>query len=490
MFIWIIAILLLLVWGALGFFTGALAMLITLAGFLVALLASKALAPLMESLYLKMEFSNLIALKMLPPITAFLLVSLIFLIIGLVVHWKLSSRFKFAMDEVTRLRWTRMNQHCGAAIGLFMGSAYTVLVGMLVYVMGYFSLQVASSNDQGWISRLNAVASGLEGSGMAKIARSICPAPETFFKVSDLLAFSRANPLLEVRYRNYPPFLKLSDDKMIQDIAADEGFNNLWTQQAALGEFMANPICQQVMTDQGFVDRMLAYDLEDLDAYLHTGESPAHKDESILGRWEFDANATINHFMRNTVGVTGKQIREFKAAAYGTDGGLTLVAHPDQKITIQADAKTFLKNVMRMGIMKVYKIDSETAEAYVTQFMDGGGDQGNDDGYGDPYGGMNQGDYEMQQRYGLSPGAMSQQQGPSSDQISDFMEQMQKGFEDYFSNLDLQWKRVGRGRYEASGGQITIKKDYRLSLEAKNTFAGAQGGLLGDGSVMVFKRVW
>ena len=246
MFIWIIAILLLLVWGALGFFTGALAMLITLAGFLVALLASKALAPLMESLYVKMEFSNLIALKMLPPITAFLLVSLIFLIIGLVVHWKLSSRFKFAMDEVTRLRWTRMNQHCGAAIGLFMGSAYTVLVGMLVYVMGYFSLQVASSNDQGWISRLNAVASGLEGSGMAKMARSICPAPETFFKVSDLLAFSRANPLLEVRYRNYPPFLKLSDDKMIQDIAADEGFNNLWTQQAALGEFMANPICQQI----------------------------------------------------------------------------------------------------------------------------------------------------------------------------------------------------------------------------------------------------
>ena len=106
--------------------------------------------------------------------------------------------------------------------------------------------------------------------------------------------------------------------------------------------------------------------------------------------------------------------------------------------------------------------------------MDGGGDQGNDDGYGDPYGGMSQGDYEMQQRYGLSPGAMSQQQGPSSDQISEFMEEMQKGFEDYFSNLDLQWKRLGRGRYEASGGQISIKKDYRLSLEAKNTFAGSR----------------
>jgi len=49
---------------------------------------------------------------------------------------------------------------------------------------------------------------------------------------------------------------------------------------------------------------------------------------------------------------------------------------------------------------------------------------------------------------------------------------------------------VGRGRYEASGDQITIKKDYRLSLETKNAFAGAQGRLFGDGKVMVFKRVW
>ena len=182
MFIWIIAILLLLVWGALGFFTGALAMLITLAGFLVvALLASKALAPLMESLYVKMEFSNLIAQNAASdhgvssgqpdfsdhrfgrPLETF-------------------SRFKFAMDEVTRLRWTRMNQHCGAAIGLFMGSAYTVLVGMLVYVMGYFSLQVASSNDQGWISRLNAVASGLEGSGMQKWHVPFVLLPKRFSK--------------------------------------------------------------------------------------------------------------------------------------------------------------------------------------------------------------------------------------------------------------------------------------------------------------------
>ena len=113
---------------------------------------------------------------------------------------------------------------------------------------------------------------------------------------------------------------------------------------------------------------------------------------------------------------------------------------------------------MRMGIMKAYKVDSETAETYVTQFMDSGGDQGNDDGYGDPYGGMSQGDYEMQQRYGLSPGAMSQQQGPSSDQISEFMEGMQKGFEDYFSNLDLQWKRGDGVATRPQGARLASKR--------------------------------
>ena len=41
---------------------------------------------------------------------------------------------------------------------------------------------------------------------------------------------------------------------------------------------------------------------------------------------------------------------------------------------------------MRLGIMKAYQIDAETAETYVTQFMDSGGDQKGMMMYDDPYG--------------------------------------------------------------------------------------------------------
>lgn len=491
--IWIIAILLLLICGVLGFFKGALQMLVSLVGFFVALLSASSLAPMLTPLFVKMEYSNLMALKVLPLITAFLVVSLIFSIIGFLVHWKVFARIRFSMDEVTRLRWTRMNQHCGAVMGLFMAAGYTILIGMMTYVAGYASTQVASSSDEGWIARLNAVAGGLEGSGMARIARSIATASETFYQASDLLALAHDNPLLEVRFRNYPPFLKLGEDKLVQDLAADDAFNTLWTSQASLGEFLQNPACQQVMADQGFIDRMLSHDLEDLGAYLRSGESPKFKDESILGRWEFDANATINHFMRNTVGVTGKQIRQLKEVAYGTDGGLTMVAYPDGAASVSADAKRIFKNRIKQEIKQRYGTDAASAELYVSQLdsiLDGdGGNQGGNDGYGDPYGGMNQAEYDMQQRYGLNPGATAQRQGPSASQVADMIKESQKQFEDFFSGLNIQWKRVGRGRYEASGSQVTIKKDYRLMLESDGLFKAAFGAL-GDGNTLIFKRVW
>jgi uncharacterized membrane protein required for colicin V production len=58
--IWIIAILLLLICGVLGFFKGALQMLVSLVGFFVALLSASSLAPMLTPLFVKMEYSNLI----------------------------------------------------------------------------------------------------------------------------------------------------------------------------------------------------------------------------------------------------------------------------------------------------------------------------------------------------------------------------------------------------------------------------------------------
>ena len=91
--------------------------------------------------------TNLLWLSLLPPITAFFVVGLVFVVIGFIVHYKIGQYYKFSADEVTRLTWERMNKRSGAALGLLVGGIYTVLVGMLIYVGGYLTTQVATEND-------------------------------------------------------------------------------------------------------------------------------------------------------------------------------------------------------------------------------------------------------------------------------------------------------------------------------------------------------
>ena len=88
---------------------------------------------------------------------------------------------------------------------------------------------------------------------------------------------------------------------------------------------------------------------------------------------------------------------------------------------------------------------------------------------------------------------MNQQQGPSSDQISEFMEGMQQEMERQFNNVRIGWKRLGRNRYEAAPaddpndvGQILIKKDYRLIISNPDS----DGPWGGNVTALVFKRVW
>ena len=75
----------------------------------------------------------------------------------------------------------------------------------------------------------------------------------------------------------------------------------------------------------------------------------------------------------------------------------------------------------------------------------------------------------MQQRYGLSPGAMNQQQGPSSDQISEFMEGCRKAGR-LFQQCRSSVEEGGTGSLQLmihDVGQILIKKglsfDYKQS---------------------------
>lgn len=427
---------------------------VSLAGLFVGLLLAKPMAPMMAPIYTASGMTNLLWLAILPPITAFLVVGLVFVGVGFFVHYKIGQYYKFSADEVTRLTWERMNKRSGAAIGLLVGGVYTILIGMMVYVAGYLTTQVATESDQGPVSYINSLAAGLESSGLGKIARSISPVPEKYFKVADILGMSHKTPLLEVRYRNYPPFLNLSDDATIQEMGSDNEYHNLLIQQASLDEIFKHPISQKLMSDQGLSDRLLATDLDDLRAYLETGESPQYADELFLGRWELDGNATINYFKKNTIGVKARQIREMKEVVSNWLVGMSMVVYPDQTYTVESPKPVEEE--------KEPEPEQDDLTNMYNEFARTSG--------GQP--GMSP---DMAARYGLPPTQGAQAQRRPQAQPPTVRKPKVE-----FSG-EGRWERKTRGRYQIQSqfgeGSVVVRKNHRAYIDA-------------NGTTLVFKRVW
>ncbi|MDG1857150.1 MAG: CvpA family protein, partial [Verrucomicrobiota bacterium] len=105
--IWLVAILLLAVFAGVGYLKGAIRMSVSLAGLFVGLMLAKPMAPMMTPIYTASGMTNLLWLSLLPPITAFLVVGLVFVVVGFIVHYKIGQYYKFSADEVTRLTWER-----------------------------------------------------------------------------------------------------------------------------------------------------------------------------------------------------------------------------------------------------------------------------------------------------------------------------------------------------------------------------------------------
>ncbi len=337
--IWLIAILLLAVFAGLGFLRGSIQMGISVLGLFVGLMLAQALAPLMLPIYTASGVTNLILLAVLPPITAFIVIGLIFMTIGIVVHIKVKKYFHFKTDEATQLMWKRLNQRAGAAFGLLAGVVYTIILGVGIYSTGYLTYQVATDSDPGWLKFITDTRVAMDDNGLGKMAASLDPMPAKYYEVSDLLGLSHRNPLLENRYRNYPPFLKMSDRADIQEIAADTEFHGMLVQQASLAEIMKHPLGQKVMSNADLFDVLVnKTDLKDLRDFLENGESKVYDDEKILGRWELNGNALINYTKRNTAGIKSRELRALKHLVDNYLDGSSLIAYTDNSFAIEAKA--------------------------------------------------------------------------------------------------------------------------------------------------------
>jgi hypothetical protein len=69
------------------------------------------------------------------------------------VHHKVAHHYKYRADDVTRLRWERLNERLGACIGVVVGCVWLILLGLGIYIAGYPTVQLSSDDNATGIYR-------------------------------------------------------------------------------------------------------------------------------------------------------------------------------------------------------------------------------------------------------------------------------------------------------------------------------------------------
>jgi hypothetical protein len=347
MTIWILAILLFALFGALGYAKGAVRMTFPLIGLVLALFLSVPLGPTVRPLIPLVGLKNPVWSWLLPPVMVFFAIALVFIIVGFIVHRQVNLYYKYRTDDYHRLSWERLNKRLGVCIGLAAGAGYTLLLGLVIHILGYLTVQVsAGDNDSALLRYLNKARVDLQESGMDKTVTAFDPTPERYYQAADVLGLIYHNHPLKDRMGSYPPFLALSERQEFQDMATDTEFQNLWATQATVGQMVNHPKTQAVLGNPEILQELEKVDLKDLLGYLQTGQSEKYAELRILGRWQLDPYATLLQVKKKRQRITSAEMRVLRQQVELVKG-VSLVALPDNSAKLKGpDVFTLMKKYL------------------------------------------------------------------------------------------------------------------------------------------------
>jgi hypothetical protein len=331
MTIWLLAVLLLAALGALGFRQGAIRVTLSFFGIVIGGLLAAPLGHLFKPLLSASGIKHPVWLMLLPPVIGFLIVLTLFKVAGFVLNNKMEFHFKYNVGELQQAMWERLNHRLGLCLGLFNGAAYLVLISVAVYLLSYWTVQMATpESDPRGVKILNRMGKDLEVTGMNRVAVSVNHMPTNYFMAADIVGLIYKNPLLEARLSRYPAIISLAELPPFQDLANDTHFTEMRMRQASLLEIINYPKVQAIIQNPEMVKTVtnaLLPNLPDLQAYLNTGKSQTFNDE-IYGRWDFDVNGAMALFRKSHPNLSAVEFKR-RREAYLTDfAKTTFVAAP------------------------------------------------------------------------------------------------------------------------------------------------------------------
>ena len=148
MTIWILALLLMAAGAGMGLRQGAIRVAISFVGIIISSLLAWPLSGIFRSLLPHVGFHNPFAIWLLPPFLVFIILLSAFKSLGLLIHHKVNVHYKYKRQETHLILWGRVNKRLGLCLGLLNGLAYLVLISFVIYDFSYWTVQMATSDEE------------------------------------------------------------------------------------------------------------------------------------------------------------------------------------------------------------------------------------------------------------------------------------------------------------------------------------------------------
>jgi hypothetical protein len=346
MMFWLLALVVLASLAGIGFRQGAIRVAFSFVGILFGALLAGPLGKLIKPLLVTFGLKTPPSAWLLAPLVAFLLVSIIFKIAGLMVHQKVDVHFKYHAGDLRLALWERLSRRVGLCLGLANGALYLILISAVIYPFSYWTFQMAPS-DQGprWPRILNQLGQDMQSTGFATVARAIDPMPQVWYDSADLAGLIYNNPLTQARLARYPAFLGLAERSEFQELASDSQFTELLLQRAPITTVLGYPKAKAILQNHDLMQLIWATvvpNLKDLPIFLDTRKSPKYDPETILGRWIFNVNGAMSLFRKAKPNISSKEMQTWKRWMLAAFAKTSLVA--------MTDHQAILKNVPQLRL--------------------------------------------------------------------------------------------------------------------------------------------
>ena len=342
MFIWIIAALVFISLGVIGYYQGMVRVAFSLVGLLLGAVLAMPLSGVFQPILKLFGLEHPVLLAFVAPFSIYLLILIISKVCGLAVYRKVDTYFKYKASDTLRMLFNRLNNRVGICVGMLNAMVYVVLIGVVVYTVGYFTLQVGTSEkDSFWLKAMNRLAEDLRATKLDKAVAAFVPKSERYYDGADITAAIFLNPLLQNRLSTYPVFLTLNEKPEFKQIGSSTAFQQFWTTGPTIQEFHSHDLIKPVVGSADWYNKFVAMldgDFKDLKIYLETGKSPKYEDEHILGRWEFDGAASFAAAKKRKPVMPLQEIRRLRLMFGRVYKGAIITATVDKKIIIKVPA--------------------------------------------------------------------------------------------------------------------------------------------------------